>query len=227
MDWFLCVKSLSLSEAFYISSTQTNWNGGQMHARICQRWVKLKQSKNDASILVFFSFSSSETLIFPFAPYLLLQSLSSLSPLVPLRSQCTQWFYIFLSFTFSNKNIIHRHIQAFTSLLDTLGTGSDVVISISASISDISSEKPFGIVISPVVFNDCVFLSDFSCRFWIKRRPITSVKHNRTPAVTEINRYKKNFSWFSETRQTKMEKRRKRKYKIWLIHSNVVRYSIH
>lgn len=39
-----------------------------------------------------------------------------------------------------------------TSLRDTLGTGRVVVVmSISPSISDISSENPFGMVVSPVL----------------------------------------------------------------------------
>ena len=90
-----------------------------------------------------------------------------------------------------------------TSLRDTLGTGSVVVVmSISPSISDISSENPFGMVVSPLLpfcdwfFGDD-FLSDFTCRFCNTKRPITSVKHSSTPTVTDMNKYRKNFSWFS------------------------------
>lgn len=37
------------------------------------------------------------------------------------------------------------------------------------------------------------------------KRPITNVKHNKTPAVTDTNRYRKNFSWFSARSQPSNE----------------------
>lgn len=113
------------------------------------------------------------------------------------------------------KSIYARISKAFwlTSLRETLGTGSVVVVmSISPSISDISSENPFGMVVSPLLpfcdwfFGDD-FLSSFTCRLCNTKRPITSVKHSSTPTVTDMNKYKKNFSWFSAEKNT--EKKRK------------------
>jgi len=43
---------------------------------------------------------------------------------------------------------IHISLRIFTSFLDTLGTGIDVVISMSASISEMVSLKPLGMVVS-------------------------------------------------------------------------------
>lgn len=118
---------------------------------------------------------------------------------------------------------------ALTSFRDTLGTGIDVVISISLSISDISSEKPFGIVVSPLLFIDCCFLSDFfNCRLWNSSRPITNTKHSNTPIVTDINRYRKNFSWFSANEKKKI-KARKIKIVKWNgnhFHTNIYMHTV-
>lgn len=96
--------------------------------------------------------------------------------------------------------------KKLTSLRETLGTGTVVVvISISPSISDMSSEKPFvpppPLSLPPPLWLFCDEpFSIFNCRFWCINRPITNDKHSNTPIVTDINRYKKNFSWFSTQR---------------------------
>lgn len=80
--------------------------------------------------------------------------------------------------------------KKLTSFRVTLGNGNGVVKSISASISDISSEKPFGNVVSPglplLLPADCILGSFFNRRFCINNRPITNIRHNRTPAVTDM-----------------------------------------
>lgn len=83
---------------------------------------------------------------------------------------------------------LNRRKMLLTSFRDTLDTGKDVVKSMSASISDISSEKPFGNDVSPV-FEFCtllVFSSSFERCFCISRRPITMIRHKRMPAVIDI-----------------------------------------
>lgn len=65
--------------------------------------------------------------------------------------------------------------------------------SMSASISEISSEKPGGNEVSPEF--DCSNFESpfFALLFRFRRkisRPITSVRHKRTAAVTEMIRYR-------------------------------------
>lgn len=86
------------------------------------------------------------------------------------------------------KEKLNKRNILLTSFRDTLDTGKDVVKSMSASISDISSEKPFGNDVSPV-FEFCTLLvlsSSFVRCFCINRRPITMIRHRRMPAVIDI-----------------------------------------
>lgn len=75
-----------------------------------------------------------------------------------------------------------------TSLFETLGTGTGVAKSMSASISEMLSLKPLEIVVSP--FGDDVVSSDLERRFCSTTRATTRMIHKRTPTEPAIIKYK-------------------------------------
>lgn len=67
--------------------------------------------------------------------------------------------------------------------------GNGVCKSISASISEISSENPFGSCVSPEFDGSAFVSSVVSRRRCIMRRPITRIRQRRTVAVTIAIKY--------------------------------------